>query len=269
MYAQLCSLDEAFQTMIPAPQRDREKKKRHKTKQIVESFTSDEIERIDFPERLPPPEPEVIEPDRPANRRLPPAELLGAGPTENKQSTSISGMLNALDNSNYFPHPHVDAKAEAAYMLEPDWSKQFKNDSAPAWIKERMASHEAEVPLIPSPWLDGGNTLWQMVPKSKKEDPVLYAAETKSSEKYDDLQRKFDQMFQKLEDLDQSRSESNHIEIIMFVLGGLFLILLMDMLVKQGTSASMLYAAAGGIPAVEPIIGGALKSMYQRAIRFY
>ena len=37
-----------------------------------------------------------------------------------------------------------------------------------------------------------------------------------------------------------------HMEIILFVLGGIFLIFLIDLLVKQGTQASLFLAAAGG-----------------------
>jgi hypothetical protein len=271
MYSQLCSLDEAFQTMIPAPEREKERKKRHRSKQIVETFSnSDKIERSEIPAHLPPPEPMVVEPDRPANRRLPPAELIGGGPSENKESTSISEMLNALDTKNgdsYFPHPNVDAKADMAYMLEPDWAQQFKGDSAPAWIRERMASHEAEVPLVPSPWLDGGASLWQMVPKSLTGDPLIMEAKTKAEDKYDELQRKFDNMFEKLERMNTSRVESNHIEILMFVLGGLFLILLLDLLVKQGAQATVLHAASVGSDGVVQMLGGALREMNRRAYR--
>jgi hypothetical protein len=36
------------------------------------------------------------------------------------------------------------------------------------------------------------------------------------------------------------------LEIILFVLGGIFLVFLLDLLVKQGSQAMMLIAAAGG-----------------------
>jgi hypothetical protein len=62
----------------------------------------------------------------------------------------------------------------------------------------------------------------------------------------DTLQRKLDSMFSKLESMDVTRSQSNHLELILFILGGVFLLLLLDLLVKQGTQASLLLAAAGG-----------------------
>lgn len=189
-----------------------------------------------------PPEPAVIEPDRPANRPLPVAELLGGSNTE---STSISEMLNAAESASYFPHPSVDMKDENVYKLEPDWAKAFNDDSAPAWIKERMPQRNSEAPLVPSPWLDGANTLWQKIPDTMRTTPGLHAAETAASGRIDDLQKKLDSMFQKLNELETTRSESNHIEIILFVLGGIFLLLLLDILVKQGTHAAAYVGQAG------------------------
>jgi hypothetical protein len=60
------------------------------------------------------------------------------------------------------------------------------------------------------------------------------------------LESRLDKLFDKLEAVEKSRSESNHIEIILFILGGLFLILMLDLLVKQGTRACMMVARAGG-----------------------
>ena len=275
MYASLCSLDEAYGGII-TPVRDRKRKKeRDRSSRVffqeTEGFTNPDPSGGGgsggggyHRPRLPPPEPEVIEPDRPAHRRLPPAELLGGGPTENNESSSISQMLNAFDSESYFPHPHVDTSDKNMYMLEPDWAKQFTGEDVPEWIKERMASRSAEIPLTPSPWLDGNaSTLWQRVPESKQGDPVLKEATVAADSRLDDLQKKFDSMFQKLEDIDRSRAESNHIEILMFVLGGVFLLLMLDMLVKQGTQATMLVAAAGGMMPVNTatnFIGGFMRS---------
>lgn len=196
---------------------------------------------------LPPPEPMVIEPDRPAHRPLPPAELLGGEPTENKTSSSPSALLNAYDVANgYFAHPNEDIKDDNVYNLEPDWAKTFNASSAPDWIKSRFPDPEAETPLVPSPWLDGGATLWQHTPDSLKTQPDLKKAAVAADSRIDELQRKLDSMFQKLDDLETTRAESNHLEIILFVLAGIFLLLLIDLLVKQGSQAQMLVSAAGG-----------------------
>lgn len=229
----MCSLQEAFQGWAEEPQSRSEKRKKRKAQL--------------------PPEPAVIEPDRPAHRPLPPAELLGGSPTENTESTSISAMLNAAEQKDFFPHPSVENKDENVYKLEPDWAKAFHDDSAPAWIKDRMPQRNSEAPLIPAPWMDGAPTLWQRVPSAMKESPGLRAAEDAATNRIDDLQRKLDHMFDKLNDLEVSRSESNHVEIILFVLAGIFMLLLLDLIVKQGTHAAA-YMASAGAPSA--IVGG-------------
>jgi hypothetical protein len=231
----MASLEEVFGNWGEEPRNDN--KKRKKRRGVL------------------PPEPLVIEPDRPAHRPLPAAELLGGKPTENTESTSISEMLNAAETSNYFPHPSVDTSDETVYKLEPDWAKAFNADSAPSWIKERMPQRSAETPLVPSPWLDGASTLWQKIPDSMKNTPGLRDAEKAATGRIDDLQKKLDAMFQKLNDLESTRAESNHIEIILFVLGGIFLLLLLDILVKQGTQAA---AYVGQADLSRSVLGGSL-----------
>ena len=225
----MCSLEEAYQTFSePQPSRsdlDPERKRRKRRKL---------------------PEPEVIEPDRPAHRRLPPVEALGGPVTENTQSTSLSDMLNATESTEFFPHPSADVDDTNVYKLSPDWTKAFNDSSTPDWIKTRMPSREAEVPLTPAPWLDGGATLWQNVSEGVARQVDLRGAEQAANRRLDDMQRKLDSMFKKLQDNEVTKNESNHLEIILFVLGGIFLVFLLDLLVKQGSQAMMMIAAAGG-----------------------
>ena len=207
------------------PATDREKKR--EKRRLKEAFRT----------RLPPPEASVIEPDRPAHKPLPPAELLGGAPTESTHSTSTSQILNAYDSEPYFPHPHADNKQEGLYELGQDWTKVFQSESAPSWIRERMSQRVAEVPLKPAPWMDGAPTLWQAVPAIQQGDPVLKSAEVKATSQLDEMQRKLDHMFAKLDALENSRAETNHIEIILFVLGGIFLIFILDLLVRHSMQA--------------------------------
>ena len=69
------------------------------------------------------------------------------------------------------------------------------------------------------------------------------------------MQTRIDSLFARLEDTDRVRSESNHTEVILFILGGLFLLLILDLLVKQGTHASMWIAAANNA-ASSNVMGG-------------
>jgi hypothetical protein len=231
----MCSLDEAYSFFT-------EPKSKKKRKQNL----------------LPPPEswinsPGTVDPDRQAQRVMPPAERLGAERLgagfleQNDESTSISQMLQATDSSpssDYFPHPTSDVKDEQVYNLNTDWAKMFTDSSAPSWIKERMPARAAEAPLIPTAWVDGQSTLWQNISPGSQRQFDVTGAQRKAEDRLDALQKKLDSLFQKLEDEDQRKAQSSHMEISMFILGGFFILLLLDMLVKQGTQATLLLANA-------------------------
>ncbi len=63
---------------------------------------------------------------------------------------------------------------------------------------------------------------------------------TEAEKRVDELQRRLDGLFSKLDDMEAGRNANNHLEILMFVLGGLFVLLLLDLLVKQGMQATFL-----------------------------
>lgn len=206
------------------------------------------------------PDASVIDPDRPANRPMAPAEHVGGG------SGTYSGMLTAAtggSDESFFPHPNQDDVGTDMYRLEPDWTTQFKTGGElPPWIKERLAAKDSEVPLSPTqPWMDGTPTLWQRIPTAyatTPEKPAFINGVTQSQ--IADLEARMEarlaKMFAKLEDIDRGRNESNHMEIILFILGGFFLLLMLDMLVKQGMRATVMLAAAGGGNAAAIMMGG-------------
>ena len=231
----MCSVEEAYNmfwqnddgSSEPAPVPERRRKKKR---------------------RLLPPEPAVIEPDRPAHRVMPQGELLGGGGEEDYTdygAISQGSMLAAQDNSNFFPHPSSDVDNNV-YNLEPDWAKPFNEASAPDWIKERMPKKDAETPLIPSAWMEGQPSLWQSVPDGLRTQFNLGGARTSAEERTDALERRLNSMFAKLDDMEAGRLANNHMEILMFIMGGFVLLLILDLIVKQGTQASVLLAAAGG-----------------------
>ena len=235
----MCSVDEAYSMFwqnddgapVPTANGERRRKKKRRTPL--------------------PPEPAVIEPDRPAHIPMPPGELLGGGigegePYSDYSSTPPSPMLTAQTASDYFPHPSSDVDSQTVYNLEPDWAKPFNDAGAPDWIKERMPKRDAETPLIPSPWMEGQPSLWQSVPDGLRTQFNLGGARTSAEERADALERRLNSMFAKLDDMEAGRLANNHMEILMFILGGFVLLLLLDLIVKQGTQATVLLAAAGG-----------------------
>lgn len=113
---------------------------------------------------------------------------------------------------------------------DPDY---FHPDSymlkAPNWT-ENVAT--------PQPWFDMAPTLWQNIPTDWKGGETRDAGSQQYS-RMDELQNRIDSLFSRLEATEHVRSESNHTEVILFILGGLFLLLILDLLVKQGTQASI------------------------------
>jgi hypothetical protein len=228
----MCSLEEAFQTMADgaahysntssdiARNSDSEKRKKKKRKYLL------------------PPEPVSLDPDRPAQRPLPPAELLGG---RAEQFESMPSAAGGFENDSYFPNPNNDMDDSNIYTLEPNWAKVFNDNSVPDWIKERMPKRNTDTPLQPTALLDGAPTLWQAIP-----DNFQKIQDNSLTTRMDDLQQKLDSMFSKLDEIEYSRAQSNHLEIIMFILGGLLLLFLLDLLVKQGTKAAFMFANAMG-----------------------
>jgi hypothetical protein len=251
-----CTLDEAFQTNIsesvlpamrqqnPEEPSSRGERGRLKSKKQRRS-------------NLPPQEPTVVEPDRPAHRPKQAAELLGGGAHGNDTSTSLSSYLTGSQdpNEDYFPFPNGDNEGDPnfdkQFMLEPNWYEQFQH---------RMPNPRAETPPFPGASVDGYDTLYKNIPVPKTRDsgryiirqgdnipgkPVNIAASvTQDSE----LKKRIDELFQKIDNLEISRTESNHSEIILFVMVGIFVLLMLDLLLKQGARAIGSIANAVAIP---------------------
>ena len=198
--------------------------------------------------RLLPPEPAQIDPDRPANRPPEPVADMIEEKARLTEPFDASILTAPMDDDSYFPHPSSDVDDASVYRLEPDWAKVF-DVSAPQWIKDRMPPANVASPLTPSPWTQGTTSLWQSVP-----GPLRKEGGSGESSRFDELARRLDRLDGLFADLEMSRTQSNHMELIMFVLAGLFLILLLDLLVKQGTAATLALAGVQG--GVTGLFGG-------------
>jgi len=257
-----CTLEEAFQTSISdsvlPPVRQ----------QLEEPSNRGERGRLK-PRRnkrstLPPPEAGVIEPDRPAHRPKEPAELLGGGMPVNETSTSLSSyLIGAADpGEDYFPYPNgagSEPGFDKQFLLEPNWYEQFQ---------ERTPSPRAETPHLPGPLVDGYSTLYQQIPPPRSATDIkrnmvsptalpgqpttMAGASTNDPE----LRKRIDDLFSKIDQLDVSRTESNHSEIILFVMTGIFVLLMLDLLLKQGCRALGTIVNATTVSAQRPVFGG-------------
>jgi len=262
-----CLLDEAFQTSIsdsvlpPLRQQaieepgSRGEKGRTKSKKHRRST-------------LPPQEPSVIEPDRPAHRPKSEAELLGGGTPQNDYTTSISSYLigSPDPNEDYFPYPNgTDGGGDfdKQFMLEPNWYEQMQT---------RMPSPRSETPHLPGHTVDGFSTLYKEIPSplfrsdeklqniSKPGNPTSQPATVVNHDP--ELRKRIDDLFQKIDNLELSRSESVHSEIILFVMVGIFILLMLDLLLKQGSRAISTIAAAASIPHHMIRSGGAFSNPF-------
>jgi hypothetical protein len=268
-----CTLEEAFQTSMSdsvlPPMRQQSEEPGRGEKGRTKSKTKRRS-------TLPPQEPSVIEPDRPAHREKPAAELLGGTAPRNEHTTSISSyLIGAADpGEDYFPYPSGGGDNEPgfdkSFMLEPNWYEQFQ---------DRMPSPNTETPPLPGAEVDGYSTLYQRVPSPASRtastranvisaqspqlgQPNTMAASavnvvqqsnpalqyTGSSSNDSDLRKRIDEIFHKLDTLEISRTESNHSEIILFVMTGIFVLLMLDLLLKQGCRAIGSIATASSIP---------------------
>jgi hypothetical protein len=223
----MCSLTEAYETFSDPPVVA--EKKHKKRKRYV----------------LPPPESFAAQGsvDRPP-AKWSPGELLGGGGTD--ESMSVSQILNAATPAqDYFPHPTSEVDDDSVYNLDPQWAKMFTETTAPAWIRDRMPDRQSEVPLIPSAWVDGQSTLWKNVNPGSELD--VQGAQKLSDSRVEALQKKLDAMFARLDDMESQKRNGTNLELMMFVFGGFFLLLMLDLVVKQGTTATIALNNASNI----------------------
>lgn len=236
----MCSLKEAFQTqgyedpgtgMFAAPlystnthATSEERKKKRRRRPL-------------------PPEPLQIDPDRPANRPPEPVSNMIEEKALLTEPFDASLLTAPMNDDSYFPHPSSDVDDTNVYRLEPDWAKVF-DVSTPQVLKDRIPPANVASPLTPSPWIGGAASLWQSVPGTLREERGPEGVP--SGSRFEELARRLDRLDGLFADLEMSRTQSNHLELIMFVLAGLFLILLLDLLVKQGTAAMLALAGING-----------------------
>ena len=230
----MCSLEEAFPLMEDNMSDQKTAKKKNKTRRPF----------------LPPPEVETIDPDRPGQKPINPERLIGSKIQFDRSDSPLLSSTNFGSAGGDFANaPNPDYENPKEYMLEgSDWNKIFNDSSTPDWLKSRIPVRNTEHSNIIQPWFDGSPTLYEEIPKDWRsgERRDLQKYDDNQMSKLDELQMRIDNLFAKLEAREYARSEANHTEVILFVLGGIFLLLILDLIVKQGTNASLLIAAAGG-----------------------
>jgi hypothetical protein len=257
-----CTIEEAFQsniadTALPLSKHHiGEQSKLEKAKLKSRKHSSKRV----------PQEPNVIEPDRPAHRHKSPAEILSGTPDKNEASSSISSyLIGASDpNEDYFPYPTGaggEGEFDKQFLLEPNWYEQLhdrvprsENIQVPGWPVDGKSTLYTDI----QPDYRRANDMNNHTDKENKKAVSVPAAMTHDSE----MRRRIDEIYQKMDQLEISRSESNHSEIILFVMTGIFVLLLLDLLLKQGSRLLGTIATASAIPQVTMRGGGAINNPF-------
>jgi len=171
-------------------------------------------------------------------------------PTERFESDTWSPPSQSDASwTDFAAAPDPDYFHPDSYMLKaPEWADHD-------WIRKNLPGRDTEL-VTPQPWFDSAPTLWQNIPKDWKGGETRDASSMMQFNRLDEMQSRIDSLFARLESVDRVRSESNHTEVILFILGGLFLLLILDLLVKQGTQISLWMATNDSSPLVNAFKGG-------------
>jgi len=149
-------------------------------------------------------------------------------------------------NSNFNPISN-----EKEYMLEPDFSHTFGLNYAGEGLKAENKASGATLPIpsIVDAWKrltpSGASTAFiehlpspggDLMPPSDEEQRPLSSFMPKGQNITDDMKRRFDEIFARLDDLESSRSagdKNTQMEIFLFILSGMFVMFTVDMFARR------------------------------------
>ena len=248
----MCSLEEAFQPMLepkalPAAEEARVGKRSSARRRVRASKQRDE---------------EAEDVDRPAGRStaLPPPERLRSG-----ARGASAPLPQAAPPPSFAPNDAV-----SDYLLDPDWAASFAASASVAQAALHRGSgqrqqQQAEEPFgVTGALFDGLPTLWEEVrappqlqqpprggPLSAEDRPRFAEADAFGWKREEEGGKeghnsRLDELFARLEALEDARAATSHVDLLLFVLAGVLLLLCLHTLVKQGARLLLLGAAARG-----------------------
>ena len=124
---------------------------------------------------------------------------------------------------------------EKDYRLQPDFTQAFQQSGADragaSPILPTPSTHMAWKPITPS----GAQTAYieHLPPPGGKYHRSLRNAYENGDISMDDVMKKLDKLFAKLEDMNHSTPEQLTSELLMFISSGIFVLFIMDMMVKR------------------------------------
>ena len=173
-----------------------------------------------------------------------PQMLASASSAQNPKTSSKKSYFGADPTDDNF----ADYKPGARnFLIEPDFTTQFAHANAGSGpISPQAASGQTFSPALPIPSV---RDVWKPVSSGPVPNfdtsfysslpPAggLYPAADKD-QSYQSLSRKIDRIMDRLDGLNKStgNSEQSQMEVLMFVSSGVFVLFLMDLLVKKGAT---------------------------------
>ncbi len=186
-----------------------------------------------------------LEPFLPRNDGDPKGDIVRATLPLNVPGITESQKLSTTKKKFFGADPDSDTFADyipdqQSYRLQPDFLKAFE---------EAGVARAGSTDTLPNPSV---NMYWKPITPSgsqtsfyKKLPPpggeyYNQFSSNNSSYNNDEVMKKLDKLFARLDDLQHSSPEQITSELLMFISSGIFVIFLMDILVKKGSSMKFL-----------------------------
>lgn len=186
-----------------------------------------------------------LEPFVPRNDDDPTGDVVRAQFPRNIPSQTQAMPSNCPGRKSFFGAQGPDAEPFADYIpdaqnfrLQPDFASAFEQRAG----VERAGSAALPNPSVNMYWkpmtATGAQTAFieQLPPPGGKyyQPPAVRGGNGEAS--YDDIMKKLDKLWARLDDMNQSSPEQVTSELLMFISSGIFVLFFMDLLVKKGST---------------------------------
>ena len=233
-----CALDDAFRVATPGCESAKRKEARKAKRRCqADKDGSQQVQQPQQPQQIPAMNPSIGLRDQVYDRSLEPFipdtacsmyEMPKNIPAPNESQQPCPGRSKFFGADPEEPFANYVPDAED-YRLKPDFLKAF----------EESGVARAGSTAIPDP---ATNMYWKPLTTSGAqtsfmEKPLHYYRPNGPNEiSNDDIMKKLDKLWARLDDMNTSSPEQITSELLMFISSGIFVIFMMDLLVKKGST---------------------------------
>lgn len=152
---------------------------------------------------------------------------------------SVTGSKRFFGAQGPSDEPYADYAPDSPSLLQPDFTQAFQQRAS---FGGKATSSPLPPPVLDQFWKpltpSGAQTSFiEHLPPGHGQGRTLRSAYERGDISSEEIMKKLDQLFAKIEDMNQSTPEQLASEVLMFVSSGIFVLFLMDLLVKRGGSA--------------------------------